>query len=908
MALNIIIEGQATLGVTTGMPASIEVQMGTPGASATVNVGTTTTGDAGTDALVENVGTASAAILNFTIPRGDQGEQGNPGTPGTPGTAATINVGTTTTGAAGSSASVTNSGSTSAAIFNFTIPRGDKGDAGTPGQGVPSAGTAGQVLAKIDSSNYSTHWVTPTVAWGQITGGIASQTDLQNALDEKLSLTGGTMANGANLELYKSITPEDPFASPSLIVRGEGTNDEGNYRNNFTEIQAGQIILQGDGESFFQSYINCYWGFKHTGLGGGIISINGDTGITFPDGSTQASAYNPDVLNGYLPLTGGTMSGNIVYGTEDELTNNVVLGSGGLLIGYDYNNYRTVINPNYLYFHEDVNNGSLTINATNGYYFNNSQGNVSLNYSGVSGYDDGISWGIGSSGVTFPDGSTQATAYNPDVLNGYLPLTGGTMADNTSIILNDTDNNETATITGGQLTVHSNDNNTQTFINFINVGASNVTTGQSLYFNSAGIHFPDSTVQTTAFPGYTGTTSQYIRGDGTLETYGPLGDRYSTTSTTSLTISNGTKTLTIGTGLSYSQQQEIVIAYDSNNHMHATVTSYNSTTGVMVADVHQKAGSGTYALWSVNLGGAAGGSYLAIANNLSELTATASTARTNLGLGTMATATATDYLSKAGNLSGLASTATSRSNLGLGAVATDAYATTAQAQAGTSTTTVINPSTLLDAKYFQGGKYVNTIVWTSATSGTGAGAFAQNANGRYANAPTSATGYGINSAIICNNSRGSIFNSGFDFSKRIIFGGRFARNVVTPDTNSVFRYSIGKSSSTDASDLSARGLMIKVAGSGALQLLVHNGTTLTTTTSSFTPSNGVSYDVIVVSDGSGNATLYVNGSSVATSTGGPTSAGSTNAGQLTFETQNTSTLSNSAMSICGSDFFVQVNS
>lgn len=64
---------------------------------------------------------------------GPQGARGTTGATGAKGDAATIALGTVSTGAAGSSASVTNSGTTSAAIFNFTIPRGATGATGPQG-------------------------------------------------------------------------------------------------------------------------------------------------------------------------------------------------------------------------------------------------------------------------------------------------------------------------------------------------------------------------------------------------------------------------------------------------------------------------------------------------------------------------------------------------------------------------------------------------------------------------------------------------------------------------------------------------------------------------------------------------------------------------------------------------------
>jgi hypothetical protein len=173
-----------------------------------------------------------------------------------------------------------------------------------------------------------------------------------------------------------------------------------------------------------------------------------------------------------------------------------------------------------------------------------------------------------------------------------------------------------------------------------------------------------------------GTTGQVLSKasgtnyDTTWSTIIP-GDRYLTTSTTSLTINNATKTLTVGTGLSYTPTQNVTISYDAAHHMHGEVLTYNSGTGVMTVDVNNHTGSGTYTAWVVNVGGVtpvtsttwgsitgtlsaqtdlqtALDAKLATANNLSELTATASTARTNLGLGTAAVEPATKLVPSGG--------------------------------------------------------------------------------------------------------------------------------------------------------------------------------------------------------------------------------------------------------------------
>ena len=74
-------------------------------------------------------------------PKGEQGPIGATGPIGPKGDSATIAIGTVTTGAAGSQAAVTNTGTSTDAIFNFTIPKGDKGDKGDTGATGPKGDT-----------------------------------------------------------------------------------------------------------------------------------------------------------------------------------------------------------------------------------------------------------------------------------------------------------------------------------------------------------------------------------------------------------------------------------------------------------------------------------------------------------------------------------------------------------------------------------------------------------------------------------------------------------------------------------------------------------------------------------------------------------------------------------------------
>ena len=96
----------------------------------------------GTLTWTNKAGLDNPAAVNVKGAKGDKGEQGiqgprglqgEQGVQGPAGNAATITIGSVTTSAPGTAASVTNSGTPSAAVLDFTIPQGAKGDKGDQG-------------------------------------------------------------------------------------------------------------------------------------------------------------------------------------------------------------------------------------------------------------------------------------------------------------------------------------------------------------------------------------------------------------------------------------------------------------------------------------------------------------------------------------------------------------------------------------------------------------------------------------------------------------------------------------------------------------------------------------------------------------------------------------------------------
>ena len=161
---------------------------------------------------------------NLTAPATD----GEGGSSGEAGTAATIEVGTVTTGEAGSSVSVTNSGTTSAAVFDFVIPRGDKGDKGDTGPQGPQGekGDTGTWDGTIPDHEHTVSDITDFPTSLPANGGNANTLDGKHASDF-VQKSGDSMSGNLRME-----TNQLWFGTGGITqFRFENTNGVLNLKN-----------------------------------------------------------------------------------------------------------------------------------------------------------------------------------------------------------------------------------------------------------------------------------------------------------------------------------------------------------------------------------------------------------------------------------------------------------------------------------------------------------------------------------------------------------------------------------------------------------------------------------------------------------------------------------------------------
>ncbi len=445
---------------------------------------------------------------------------GLPGPQGPAGDAATINVASTTTLAPGSSATVTNVGTTSAASLAFGIPRGDVGPAGATGPtgpagvGIAAGGLTGQALVKTSNLDYSTGWVNlpdltgyATQAWVNSQGFLTSSS-LDGYATQSWVTGQGYITSSALSPYLLSATAAATYLTQSNAASTYATQTA--LASYLTTAVASSTYQTLAGMSAYLTTASASTTYAPIAA---AVPVGGSTGMVLTKSSN--ADYS---LTWTTPATGSAVWGGITGTLSAQTDLNTALGLKANTASPTFTGVVTIPAGASIA-------GYLTTSAASSTYATISS--VSLKANTASPTFTGT--------VTIPAGA---------LISGYLTVTSAN-ANYAPIA---------SAIPGG-------------------AAGSVLTKVSSANYDSAWL--------TPA-----------------------VGDRYSTTSNSTLAISNGTKTLTVSSGLSYTPLQDVTIAYSTDPvgfHMTGQVISYSGTT--LVVDVRHHTGTGSFTSWSVNVGG-----------------------------------------------------------------------------------------------------------------------------------------------------------------------------------------------------------------------------------------------------------------------------------------------------------------
>jgi len=183
--------------------------------------------------------TRPADATNVSLTFAAAGPQGAAGSDGKDGSAATVTVGNTTTGAPGSNAEVKNVGTSSAAVFDFTIPRGNPGTGDVSSSGIITVGT---VAVWSDDSP-------ATIESGGKLGTMATQ----NA--NAVAITGGSITGITDLAVADGGTGVSTFTDGGVLI-GNGT---GAVQVTAVGTKGHVLTSNGSGDPTFQAIPSQTW-------------------------------------------------------------------------------------------------------------------------------------------------------------------------------------------------------------------------------------------------------------------------------------------------------------------------------------------------------------------------------------------------------------------------------------------------------------------------------------------------------------------------------------------------------------------------------------------------------------------------------------------------------------------------
>ena len=221
---------------------------------------------------------------------------------------------------------ITETGETSVGAEYFANIKGNTGAQGNPGpagEGVPTGGTQGQVLAKASGTNYDTEWVDPS--------GLPAVVD--HSQDLVVGVNAGGTAGWKSLDaLYPKIDKVQNVIAKVYRKTLASLGADYGVLVSLTDIGSNQyrLSLQNEGESSVSLPVSMM--LKVNGIGDCFVTVESGTGMASLQGYNQNGTMRYDYLyfEGFITVAAGTTESTVI-----ELHP----GTGSLSITDDVNYY-----------------------------------------------------------------------------------------------------------------------------------------------------------------------------------------------------------------------------------------------------------------------------------------------------------------------------------------------------------------------------------------------------------------------------------------------------------------------------------------------------------------------------------------------------------------------------------------